>query len=158
VKNVSIILLSIAIVVGVSTAGAAAAAKKVPETVVVGTLAKEFEPVTFNHSEHVSNAGGCSECHHQHRAMDVQGCAECHAFDAAAFRKNAMGGNLKPCNACHPASPRAGSVARTTLKAAYHQACFKCHWGDVGSAGKNLESCTEMCHVPRPKGSPQGKR
>jgi len=45
-----------------------------------------------------------------------------------------------------------------SLKVAYHQACLKCHWGDVGSAGKNLEGCTEMCHVLKVSGNREKKK
>ena len=56
------------------------------------------------------------------------------------------------------ASEKPGITGQPSLKVAYHQACLKCHWGDVGSAGKNLGGCTEMCHVPKAPGAPEKKK
>jgi predicted CXXCH cytochrome family protein len=124
VKKATILLVAIALCIGVSASSETAAVGKVPKDLVLGSLSRIYEPVRFNHSEHVSTAGGCADCHHQHGSIQVNACGE-----------------------CHPASERPGSIARRGLKDAYHQACFKCHKNDVGSGVKNLTGCTEMCHV-----------
>lgn len=146
-KKATIILVAIALCIGVSASSETTAVGNLPKDVVLGSLSKIYEPVRFNHSEHVSSAGGCADCHHQHGTMPVNSCSECHPIDPAVFKKNLNVGKLKPCGECHPASERPGSVARRGLKDAYHQACFKCHKSDVGSGVKNLAGCTEMCHV-----------
>jgi hypothetical protein len=136
----------------------AAAGENLPKDLVLGSLSKVYEPVPFNHAKHVSMAGGCEDCHHQHRSMQIKSCSECHRFDPAAFKKNVIADRLLPCRDCHPASEKPGITGVPALKAAYHQACLKCHWGDVGSAGKNLERCTEMCHVPKAREKREEKK
>ena len=100
----------------------------------------------FDHAEHISAVGGCEKCHHQHRSMQVQSCSECHRIDSSYFKKNLIAGTLKPCGECHAVVNRPGDRGRLELKAAYHQACFKCHKEEV--AGKP-KGCTGMCHVKK---------
>ena len=148
-KKAMIIPAAIFLWMGVFAAPGATAGGNLPTILILGSLSKVYEPVRFNHAEHVSMAGGCGDCHHQHRSLQIQTCSECHRFDPAAFKKNVLTDKLLPCRDCHSASEKPGSSGQPALKIAYHQACLKCHWGDVGSAGKNLEGCTEMCHVPK---------
>lgn len=122
---------------------------KMPQTIVLGSIAKTYEPVKFNHASHVSNAGGCADCHHQHGTGESLACGECHAIDASAFKKSVRLAKMRPCRECHSASYPAGDSGRPGLKVAYHRACFKCHRGDVGSVGQDPKGCVEMCHVPR---------
>jgi hypothetical protein len=147
VRKAAIILVSIVLCIGVSAASETIAVGNVPKVIVLGSLTNIYEPVRFNHSEHISTAGGCAECHHQHRSMQVDACAECHPIDRSIFKKNLNVGKLRSCKECHPASERSGSIGRRGLKDAYHEACLKCHKSDVGSGMKNLKDCTEMCHV-----------
>ncbi len=139
---------AIALVVGVSSAGAAAAEGKLPKDVSLGSLSKVYEPVPFNHAQHVSAAGNCADCHHQHGSVTVQACVECHRVGPAVFTGNVDVAKFKACGDCHGASDKPGLPG---LKTAYHTACFKCHKQDVGSGVKNLEGCTEMCHVLKAK-------
>lgn len=143
-KKATIIVVAIALCIGVSAASETASEGNIPKIIVMRSLSKVYEPVQFNHSEHISAAGGCAECHHQHGTTQVQTCSECHRFDPSVFKKNIDAGKLKPCVECHPAVDRPGKIG---LKTAYHQACLKCHKRDVGGGVKNLEGCTEMCHV-----------
>ena len=143
-KKAAIITVAIALCIGGSAASEPASEGNVPKVIVLRSLSKVYEPVRLNHSEHISAAGGCADCHHQHGSVQVQTCSECHRFDPSAFRKNYDAGKLKPCVECHPAVDRPGKIG---LKTAYHQACFKCHKADVGDGVKNLSGCTEMCHV-----------
>jgi hypothetical protein len=146
-KKVTIILIAMALCTGVSASSETTAVGNVPKDLVLGSLSKVYEPVPFNHSEHVSTAGGCADCHHQHRSMQVDACSECHPIDPSVFKKKLNVAKLKSCGECHPASQQPGSTAIRGLKDAYHQACFKCHKNDVGSGVKNLKGCTEICHV-----------
>lgn len=147
-KNAMLIVVAVMFLTGVAAAGATTAGDDVPKVLELGSLSKVYEPVRLDHAEHISMAGGCGECHHQHRGMQISSCSTCHKIDASFFRKNAEQGALKACSECHPASTRPGDEERLTLKAAYHQACFKCHAEQVG--GKPL-SCTELCHTPKRK-------
>jgi len=118
---------------------------KMPGTVLLGSLAKKYAPVKFDHEKHVGTAGSCNECHHQHRGQQAPLCGGCHTIDASSFKKNVQLGRIRPCRECHPASYDAGKLDRPTLSAAYHQACIKCH-REVGSVGTDPKGCTEMCH------------
>jgi hypothetical protein len=133
-----------------SAAGTATTAGgKMPQIIILGSIAKTYEPVKFNHASHVSNASSCAECHHQHGTDQSLACGECHAIDSSAFKRSVKLSKMRPCGACHSATYPAGNPDRPWLKAAYHRACFKCHRGDVGSVGKDPKGCVEMCHVPR---------
>jgi hypothetical protein len=153
-------MIAIAIVLlgGISVAGEKAPAADLPKVITLGTLSKIYEPVRFNHAEHVSYAGGCAECHHHHAGLQVSPCLECHPVDTVAFRKNAKTGKLRPCSECHPASVQTKGVSHVELKAAYHDACMKCHKSDVGSGVKSLKDCTVMCHTLKGKTKPEEKR
>jgi predicted CXXCH cytochrome family protein len=144
VKKAMIIVVALALSVGVSSAAETTAGGNLPKSLNLGSLSKVYEPVPFNHSGHVSSAGGCADCHHQHGSVQVQTCVECHRIDPAVFKKSVDTAKFKPCGECHAPSDRPGRIG---LKTAYHQACFKCHKEDVGSGVKNLKGCTEMCHV-----------
>jgi predicted CXXCH cytochrome family protein len=144
VKKAAIIAVAIALCIGGPAASEPASEGNVPKVIVLRSLSKVYEPVRLNHSDHISAAGGCADCHHQHGSVQVQTCSECHRYDPSTFKKNIDTGNLKPCVECHPAVDRPGKMG---LKTAYHQACFKCHKSDVGDGVKNLSGCTEMCHV-----------
>ncbi|HZW36477.1 MAG: cytochrome c3 family protein [Deltaproteobacteria bacterium] len=158
-KNATVAVMVIALWVGISVAGEKAGVGNVPKVLLLGSLSKVYEPVRFNHSGHVSTAGGCADCHHQHGSMDVQSCTGCHRIDPSTFKKSVNAGMLRPCRECHPASVRTGAgTGRPTLKAAYHQACFKCHRGDVGTVGKDPKGCTEMCHLPAAQARFQEKK
>jgi hypothetical protein len=158
VKKATILVVAVAFWTGVCAAGETTAGGGVPKVLILGSLSREYEPVRFNHSGHVSMAGGCADCHHQHGPAQVQSCPECHRIDPSVFRKNVNAAKLRPCGNCHPASAPPGDIGRPGLKAAYHQACFKCHRGEVGSVGKDPKGCVEMCHVPRAQAKLEGKK
>jgi hypothetical protein len=148
-KKAMIIPAAVFLWMGVFAAHGATTGGKLPTILILGSLSKVYEPVRFNHAEHVPLAGGCGDCHHQHRLLQIQTCSECHRIDPAAFKKNVIADKILPCRDCHSASERPGATGQPALKYAYHQACLKCHWGEVGSSGKNLEGCTEVCHAPK---------
>jgi len=149
VKKATTIVVALALWIGVSAGAESTAGGGVPKVLILGSLSKVYEPVQFNHSGHVSTAGGCADCHHQHGSEQVQTCSECHRIDPSVFKKSLDVSKLKPCKDCHPAYARPGDIGRPGLMAAYHQACFKCHRGEVGSVGKDPKGCTEICHAPR---------
>src|SRR5512134_505567 len=144
VKKATTIVVAIALWIGISVAGEKDPAVNVPKVLTLGSLSKNYEPVRFDHAEHISFAGGCADCHHQHIGMQVSPCLECHRIAPSVFRNNASAGKLQPCGGCHPASEKSKGISHVELKAAYHQACMKCHKSDVGSGVKNLKDCTVM--------------
>ena len=157
-KKAALIAVVLSCWIGVSAAGDAPAGGIVPKALLLGSLSRDYEPVKFDHSGHVSMAGGCADCHHQHGSIQVQACSECHRIDPSVFKKSVDAGRIRPCKDCHAASARPGEIGKPGLKAAYHQACFKCHRGEVGSVGKDPKGCTEMCHVPKAQAKPEEKK
>lgn len=151
VRQATMIGLAVVLFSAISVAVDDGSASDLPKIVTMGSLSKIYEPVRFNHAEHVSYAGGCADCHHQHIGLQVSPCLECHEVDSAAFRKNAKAGKLQPCAECHPASVQTKGKSHVELKAAYHEACMKCHKSDVGSGVKSLKDCTVMCHALKEK-------
>ena len=147
-KKATIIGIAIALIIAFSSAGETTAGENLPTNLTLGSLSKVYEPVPFNHSGHVSAAGKCADCHHQHGSVQLQTCIECHRIDPSVFKKQVATAKFKPCGECHGPSDQPGIVG---LRTAYHQACFKCHKEDVGGGVKNLKGCTEMCHVLKTK-------
>lgn len=148
-KQATMIGIAIVLWSGISVGTGNSSTADLPKVVTMGSLSKIYEPVRFNHAEHISYAGGCADCHHQHIGLQVSPCLECHTIDPAAFRKNAKAGKLLPCSECHPSSVQTKGASHVELKAAYHNACMKCHRTDVGSGVKNLKDCNVMCHAPK---------
>jgi hypothetical protein len=151
---VSVLALCIGIVPFLrAESGSAGAASppggKMPQKIVLGSISRIYEPVSFNHASHVSNSGGCADCHHQHGQEASLSCGECHAIDPAAFKKSVKLAKMRPCHECHAPAYPSENPGRPGLQVAYHRACFKCHRGDVGSVGKDPQGCVEMCHVPK---------
>ena len=81
-----------------------------PGTVLLGSLAKKYGPVKFDHEKHVGTAGNCAECHHQHGGGQPPSCGGCHTIDASSFKKNVHLGRIRPCGECHSASYDAGQA------------------------------------------------
>lgn len=157
-KRATIVGIAVALWIGVCAAGDATAGENAPKAITLGSLSKDYEPVRFDHAGHVAMAGGCADCHHQHGSTQVQTCPDCHRIDPSVFKKNVSAGKLRPCRDCHAASARPGEEGKPGLMAAYHQACFKCHRGEVGSVGRDPKGCAEMCHVPRGQAERMGKK
>lgn len=153
-KKATVIVIATVCLAGVSAAGETTAGGEVPKIIMLGALSKVYKPVRLDHAEHISMIGGCEECHHQHRSMQVHSCPECHRIDDSVFKKNLKAGTLKPCGECHAVVNPPGSRKRLELKAAYHQACFKCHKEEVAGTPKG---CTGMCHVPKEEAKREGK-
>lgn len=148
-KKATIVSAALAVLAAICAAGGAGAGGDVPKVLTLGSLSRLYEPVPFNHSGHVSMAGGCADCHHQHGSTQVQACLECHRIVPSQFKKSVHPAALRPCRECHAASARPGEIGKPALQAAYHRACFKCHRGEVGDVGKDPKACAEMCHLSK---------
>jgi hypothetical protein len=121
--------------------------KTLPTVVVLGSISRQYEPVTFNHEMHVTAAGGaanCAACHHQHPSIKNLSCKECHAINSAEYER-AVIHTFLPCRSCHGIYD-ISNPGMPDLKVAYHRTCFKCHWG-MGNVGMDPKGCTEMCHA-----------
>lgn len=78
-----------------------------PDTIVLDYIAKQFQPVRFDHKSHanMSQMGlSCNICHHYSPKDRIPPCHECHGSE----------GN--PVNLDQP-----------SLKGAYHRQCMGCH-------------------------------
>ena len=79
-----------------------------PETAVIGSLAKTYEPVTFSHGMHTLVADDCATCHHHSEPDQTPPCKECHGV----------------------------RLDIPSLKDAYHRQCMACHREmDMGPTG-----------------------
>ncbi len=108
-----------------------AAHSAVPDSMLLDALAKDYEPVPFNHKAHADMAG---------MAM---GCATCHHHSEAGVPPPA-------CITCHDPRVKGTDPRMPGLKGAYHQQCLNCHreWMD--------ESACSICHLPRPQAGKGG--
>ncbi len=94
------------------------ATQDMPETFILSSLEKMYEPVVFSHAMHTEMAEDCATCHHHSEAGQTPACGECH------------GAPFNPENLNMPG-----------LKGAYHLQCMSCH-RDMGAP----VGCTE-CHA-----------
>ena len=121
-------------------------ADKAPNVVALDSLKDKYGVVHFNHAEHVSLAGDCGKCHHQHGNNSSLPCKECHAISPEQFRKS-LSNTFMACRNCHDAPDRS-NPGMPGLKAAYHEKCFQCHRGMAG-IGEDPKACAETCHEKR---------
>jgi len=78
-----------------------------PDTIVLGFIKKQFEPVRFDHKSHakMSQMGlSCETCHH-YSPKD----------------------RVPPCHECHGSADDPVSLKQPSLKGAYHRQCMGCH-------------------------------
>jgi hypothetical protein len=110
-----------------------AAHDAVPDSMLLDVLAKDYEPVPFNHRAHADMAGM------------AQGCATCHHHSEA-------GAPPPACITCHDPRVEGTDPRMPGLKGAYHQQCLNCHreWMD--------ESACSICHLPRARASAGGAK
>jgi hypothetical protein len=83
-----------------------------PETAVIGSLAKIYQPVTFSHGMHALVADDCASCHHHSEPDQTPSCKECHGS--------------------RPNIPK--------LKDAYHGQCMGCH-KEMGMGPTSCAEC-----------------
>ena len=115
-----------------------------PGVRVLDSIKDAYTPVKFDHPKHVSIAGSCSACHHEHGIADGLPCKQCHAITPQTF-KSAVSHSFMACKNCHGAFDR-DNASMPGLKTAYHQQCFKCHKG-MGNIGTDPKGCAEICHA-----------
>jgi hypothetical protein len=126
--------------------------KGAPRVVLIDSLADRYGGVIFHHEKHVSVAGRCSMCHHEHGNYETPVCRECHTLGVRDFRQTAEKGFL-PCGKCHGTfNPEHPSMPG--LKVAYHRACLQCHRG-IANVGQDPKGCTELCHWQAQHGKQQ---
>lgn len=125
-------------------AASVSAAAEAPGTRVLDSLKDAYAPVTFDHPKHVSLAGNCSACHHEHGLADGLPCRQCHALNPQIF-KNSVSSTFMACKNCHGAFDR-DQAGMPGLKTAYHKQCFTCHRG-MGNIGTDPKGCAEICHA-----------
>jgi len=136
------VVLSLCILAAANVSTAADA----PGTRVLDSLKDVYAPVTFDHPKHVSIAGSCSACHHEHGIADGLPCKQCHALTPQTF-KNSLNHTFMACKTCHTTADR-DNASMPGLKTAYHKQCFTCHRG-MGNIGADPKGCTELCHARR---------
>ena len=93
-----------------------------PDTIVLGQIADQYQPVQFDHRKHANMAEmglKCATCHHYSPKGRIPACRECHD------------GRTNPANLRQPA-----------LKGAYHRQCMSCHreWSH--------DTKCVLCHLP----------
>lgn len=96
--------------------------QEAPDTITLGLLADQYQPVKFDHKAHANMAEmglDCATCHHYSPPGRIPSCRECH------------GGEANPNDLRQPA-----------LKGAYHRQCLSCHreWSH--------DTKCVLCHLP----------
>jgi hypothetical protein len=139
-------LLAITVVISFCLIAAAqiGAAADAPGVRILDSIRDAYTPVKFDHPKHVSIAGSCAACHHEHSMGDGLPCKQCHKISPETF-KNSVTQSFMPCKNCHGAFDR-DNAAMPGLKTAYHKQCFKCHRG-MGNIGMDPKGCAELCHA-----------
>ena len=115
-----------------------------PETTLIKTLQKEYEPVVFNHKNHTEAVKTCSSCHHHTSAEETRKCASCHDLEKMAAKDTLREGFLA-CKSCHR-KYNPGDPSMPGLLTAYHLQCFSCHKEKDRIAGP--KACAVKCHPP----------
>lgn len=111
----------------------------IPESMILQTLQKDYEPVVFDHRIHESKSRGCSDCHHHSSSQETRKCAECHDLKKMAMKESLIESFL-PCRSCHRKySPDSPSMPG--LLTAFHMQCFACH------KTEGPEACNKTCHI-----------
>ena len=117
-----------------------------PETVVIDSLARLYQPVRFSHIRHTKLAR-CKDCHHHTTGQEDtdSNCFRCHAYSPEA--------SIVSCKDCHTGkqfypeqvaaagNPNLYHIDKPGLKGAYHLNCIPCH------VKKNAPSGCEGCHA-----------
>lgn len=126
-----------------SAAPAPAPAKlDVPDTVDIGTIAKKYQPVAFNHASHVETLmdaakGPLAKAFHAKPGVFCQGC-----------HHNTPAGMAPPkCGTCHAQSFQNEEPKRPGLEAAFHIQCNQCHKA-MGVASPKATDCV-ACHAAK---------
>ncbi|MFC1834647.1 sulfate respiration complex hexadecaheme cytochrome HmcA [Thermodesulfobacteriota bacterium] len=117
--------------------------KKVPETLSIKNLEKEFKPAQFPHlkivNKLVSISNGSSLARRFHGTKEVTLCAGCHHRSDLETASN----KVPACISCHNRAFRPDSLGRPGILGAYHRQCIGCHQA-MNQKPKALE-CVK-CH------------
>jgi hypothetical protein len=113
---------------------------------ILNSIQKTYGPVTFDHRKHVSIAGSCGTCHHEHSMGEGLPCKQCHSVTPAVF-KESVSHSFLSCKSCHGDFDR-DNASMPGLRTAYHVQCFTCHRGMAG-IGTDPKGCSELCHEKR---------
>lgn len=117
------------------------AAPAAPDTVVIGTLSKKYEPTTFNHSSHVellmdaTKKSSLAQAFHSPAGVLCQGCHHNTPADMAPPK----------CATCH--GQAFSGDQRPGLMAAYHIQCNQCHKA-MGVDSPKATDC-QTCHTAK---------
>jgi hypothetical protein len=112
----------------------------VPDTVMLHSESKLYEPFSFNHAKHIELTKECAFCHHHTTGTLVQdsNCLRCH--------RNSSETKVVSCKGCHQADPFSAAAIKEkdpksyhqdkpSLKAAMHRSCIGCHEKMKGPTG-----------------------
>ena len=120
----------------------AAAKVSLPDTVEIGSLSKQYAPVSFNHSAHMdylktAAKGELAKAFHNQPDTLCQGC-----------HHNTPSGMTPPkCGTCHGKTATKDEPARPDLMAAFHNQCIQCHQA-MGVEPVKATDC-KGCHAPK---------
>lgn len=121
----TVLLMGASVLAVTLTGMATLSSENPPETAVIGSLAKTYQPVTFSHDMHSMMADDCATCHH-HADPD----------------------QTPPCKECHGVSQDIPS-----LKDAYHGQCMTCHremeMGPTGCAECHTKKVVQKAPMKR---------
>jgi len=123
-------------------APAPAAKMAQPDTVDIGSLSKQYMPVSFNHSSHVDylKAAAKGDLAKGFHSQDAALCQGCHHHTPA--------GAVPPkCGTCHGKPFSKDEPNRPGLMAAYHIQCIQCHKA-MGVEPVQATDC-KGCHAPK---------
>lgn len=117
---------------------------QLPGTVIIGELSREYEPVAFDHADHVAKL-----------AKAVQGSRLAQYFHGEALtlcqgcHHNSPASLTPPrCSSCHARDFDPRQPARPGLQAAYHGQCMSCH---KEMQVKLAATACQECHTPKKK-------
>ena len=93
-----------------------------PDSILLGALADQYQPVRFDHKAHANMA---------EMGFD---CATCHHYSPP--------GRIPPCRECHGGVANPNDLRQPALKGAYHRQCISCHreWSH--------DTKCVLCHLP----------
>lgn len=112
----------------------------VPDTVILNSQNKLYEPFKFDHAKHIKLTKECSDCHHHTTGTMVQdaNCIRCH--------RNSSETKVVSCKGCHQVDPFSAATIKgkdpklyhndkPSIKAAMHRNCIGCHEKTQGPTG-----------------------
>lgn len=117
----------------------------IPYKVIIGDLAKSYEPNTFTHARHVGSLlkrMGDDKLAAAFHATPTTVCAACH-------HNSPLSATPPKCGSCHAPQIDPANPGRPALKAAYHLQCMTCH--QAMKVSRPLDTSCTTCHKERAK-------